>query len=191
VRGADISLAGRAGRGRDAPAPAAPCAGHLDAARHAPADPHLGEEPAGHRVQAIEVTTGAWVHRLGRRCAADFIALPGMLDEAFPRAPVIVVICDNNSIHHARAVIAYLKEYPRLELLYGARYSPHDNPVERIWAAPKNYMANTARRELARPPAAEPLLLLQSLTRPNAGHRPRPARCCGDLSSLDTPLPVT
>ena len=24
---------------------------------------------------AIEMTTGAWVYRLGRRCAADFIAL--------------------------------------------------------------------------------------------------------------------
>jgi len=35
-----------------------------------------------------------------------------MLTEAFPRAPVIVVICDNDSIHHARAVIAYLKEHP-------------------------------------------------------------------------------
>jgi hypothetical protein len=29
-------------------------------------------------------------------------------------------------------------------LLYGARYSPHDNPVERVWAALKNYVANTA-----------------------------------------------
>jgi transposase len=36
---------------------------------------------------AIEVSTGAWVYRLGRRCAADFIALLGMLAEAFPRAP--------------------------------------------------------------------------------------------------------
>jgi hypothetical protein len=36
---------------------------------------------------AIEVTTGAWVYRLGRRCAADFIALLGMLVEAFPRGP--------------------------------------------------------------------------------------------------------
>jgi hypothetical protein len=25
-----------------------------------------------------------------------------------------------------------------------ARYSPHDNPAERIWAALKNYVANTA-----------------------------------------------
>jgi hypothetical protein len=93
---------------------------------------------------AIEVTSGRWVYRLGRRCAADFIALLGMLAEAFPHAPVIVVICDNDSIHHARAVTRYLQEHPRLEVLYGARYSPHDNPAERIWAALKNYVANTA-----------------------------------------------
>jgi transposase len=93
---------------------------------------------------AIEVTTGICIYRLGRRCAADFIALLGMLIEAFPAAPAIVVICDNDSIHHARAVTAYLAKHPHVELLYGARYSPHDNPAERIWAALKNYVANTA-----------------------------------------------
>jgi transposase len=36
-------------------------------------------------------------------------------------------------IHHARKVAAYLDKHPRLELLYGTRYSPHDNPAERIW----------------------------------------------------------
>jgi DDE superfamily endonuclease/Homeodomain-like domain len=82
---------------------------------------------------AIEMTTGAWVYRLGKRCAADFIALLDQALQAFPLAPVIVVICDNDSIHHARKVTAYLDKYPRLELLYGARYSPHDNPAERIW----------------------------------------------------------
>jgi len=93
---------------------------------------------------AIEMTTGAWVYRLGRRCAADFILLLDQLLAAFPSAPAIAVICDNDSIHHARKVTRYLKEHPRLELLYGARYSPHDNPVERIWGALKNYVANTA-----------------------------------------------
>ncbi len=93
---------------------------------------------------ALEVSTGAWVYRLGRRCAADFIALLDQLLLAFPSAPAIVVICDNDSIHHARKVTAYLKRHPRLELLYGARYSPNDNPAERIWAALKNYVANTA-----------------------------------------------
>ena len=45
---------------------------------------------------------------------ADFISPLGMLDQAFPRAPMIAVICDNDSIHHARAVTAYLKEETRL-----------------------------------------------------------------------------
>ena len=48
--------------------------------------------------------------------------------QAFPHAPAIVVICDNDSIHHARKVTAYLARHPRLELLYGARYSPNDSP---------------------------------------------------------------
>ena len=68
---------------------------------------------------ALEVTTGRWVYRLGRRRAADFIALLRMLAQAFPRAPAIVVICDNDSIHHARALTRYLQKHPRLELLYG------------------------------------------------------------------------
>jgi DDE superfamily endonuclease/Homeodomain-like domain len=93
---------------------------------------------------ALEVTTGRWAYRLGRRCTAGFIALLDQVLQAFPHAPAIVVICDNDSIHHARAVTAYLEDHPRLELLYGARYSPHDNPVERVWAALKNYVANTA-----------------------------------------------
>ena len=79
---------------------------------------------------AVEVSTGAWVYRLGRRRAAGLIALLDQVLRAFPRAPVIVVICDNDSIHHARKVTAYLKEHPRLELLYGARYSPPDNPAD-------------------------------------------------------------
>jgi transposase len=47
------------------------------------------------------------------------------------------VIGDNDSIHHTRGVTAYLKQRPQLELLDGARYSPHDNPVEGIRAALK------------------------------------------------------
>jgi hypothetical protein len=59
-------------------------------------------------------------------------------------APAIMVICDNDSIHHAHAVTTFLEKHLRLELLYGARDSPHDNPTERIWGALKNYVANTA-----------------------------------------------
>jgi len=122
---------------------------------------------------ALEVTTGRWVYRLGRRRAADFIALLRMLAQAFPLAPMIVVICDNDSIHHARAVTRYLEKNPRLELLYGARYSPHDNPVERVWAALKNYVANTAVTWPGRLRQIHSLLP-QPITRPDARRRRPP-----------------
>ena len=93
---------------------------------------------------ALEVTGGAWLYAFDRRTAAAFTAFLGMLLAAYPNAPAIAVICDNDSIHHAKAVTAYLADHPRLHLLFGARYSPHDNPVERIWAALKGYLANTA-----------------------------------------------
>ena len=80
----------------------------------------------------------------------------------------MAVICDNDSIHHARKVTADLDEHPRLELLYGAPYSPHDNPAERIWGALKD--SRRTPRQLARPPTADPLLPCP-LTRPDAGHR--------------------
>lgn len=54
------------------------------------------------------------------------------------------MICDNDSIHHARAVTAYLKEQARLSFSTAPGYSPHDYPVERIWAALKNYVPHTA-----------------------------------------------
>ena len=66
--------------------------------------------------------------------------------------------CDNDSIDHARKVTAYLDKHPRLELLYGAGYSLHDNPAERIWGALKNYVANTAVSWSRKAPA-DPLLL--------------------------------
>jgi transposase len=93
---------------------------------------------------ALEVTTGTWHYALGRRSAAEFTAFLHALLTAYPTAPVVAVICDNDSIHHAKAVSTYLADHPRLRLLFGARYSPHDNPVERIWATLKAHLANTA-----------------------------------------------
>lgn len=42
-----------------------------------------------------------------------------MIAEAFPTAPAIVVIVDNDSIHHAHAVTAYLNKHPRLSCCTG------------------------------------------------------------------------
>ena len=58
--------------------------GPADAARRALGSPYPGHEPEGHRARALEVSTGRWVYRLGRRCAADFIALLDQVLRAFP-----------------------------------------------------------------------------------------------------------
>ena len=105
--------------------------------------------PAGEIGQLEADLRGRW--RQATRAVMVLLSLHGLppaqiaeLLDCHPATPVIVMICDNDSIHHARKVTAYLEKHRRLELLYGARYSPHDNPAERIWAALKNYVANTA-----------------------------------------------
>ena len=53
------------------------------------------------------------------------------------------MICNNVIIHRSKLVQRWLAVHPRLLVLHGARYSPHDNPVERIWAALKTWLANS------------------------------------------------
>lgn len=93
---------------------------------------------------ALNLESGAWFHLFARRSAAGFIAVLEMLLAAYPTAATIAVICDNDNIHTAKRVQRWAAAHQRLRLIYGARYSPHDNPVERIWAALKAYLANTA-----------------------------------------------
>ena len=93
---------------------------------------------------ALDVTSGAWWYLFARRRAAGFTATLEMLLAAYPTAPAVAVICDNERIHHAATVKRWIRDHPRLRLIYGATYSPRDNPVERIWAALKAHLANTA-----------------------------------------------
>jgi transposase len=60
-----------------------------------------------------------------------------------PTAPVVVLVLDDVPIHRSKLVQAWLRAHPRMRLLYGARYSPHHNPVERIWGALKVALANS------------------------------------------------
>ena len=61
----------------------------------------------------------------------------GLLDSCFGAAPAMEPPRDTED-HRGDS------RDGTLELLYGARHSPHDDPAERIWAALKNYVANTA-----------------------------------------------
>jgi transposase len=74
--------------------------------------------------------------------SATFTSFLEQILQAYPTAPVVALICDNVIIHRSKLVQRWLREHPRVRLLHGARYSPHDNPTERIWAALKAWLAN-------------------------------------------------
>jgi transposase len=75
--------------------------------------------------------------------SAGFTAFLEQLLAAYPAAPLVAVVCDNVIIHHSKLVQRWLAAHPRVVVLHGARYSPHDNPVERIWAVLKAYLTNS------------------------------------------------
>jgi transposase len=92
---------------------------------------------------AIDLMTGQFLYQVTRKAvSASFTAFCEHLLAAYPAAPVVAVVCDNVIIHHSKIVQGWLKTHPRLLVLHGARYSPHDNPVERIWGALKAWLAN-------------------------------------------------
>jgi transposase len=75
--------------------------------------------------------------------SATFIAFCEQLLAAYPATPVVAVVCDNVIIHHSKPVERWLAAHPRIVVLHGARYSPHDNPTERVWGALKAWLANS------------------------------------------------
>jgi transposase len=92
----------------------------------------------------IDLHTGRWCYQVARKAvSASFTAFVEQLLAAYPAAPVVAVVCDNVIIHRSKIVQRWLAAHPRVVVLHGARYSPHDNPVERVWGALKAWLANT------------------------------------------------
>ena len=93
---------------------------------------------------AVDLHTGRWFYQVCRKAVSvSFTAFCEQLLAAYPTAPVVAVVCDNVIIHHSKIVQRWLAGHPRMVVLHGARYSPHDNPVERVWGALKAWLANT------------------------------------------------
>lgn len=99
---------------------------------------------------AVNLATGAVHHHVCvKNVSVVFCYFLDLLLTAYPDAPTVAVICDNAAIHHSKITRRWLADHPRLLLIHGARYSPQDNPVERIWAALKQHIANTAPATMA------------------------------------------
>jgi transposase len=99
---------------------------------------------------AVDLASGRFVYQVCRTAvSASFTAFCERLLAASPTAPVVAVVCDNVIIHHATIVGRWLASHPRVRVLHGARSSPHDNPVERIWGALKASLANSPTPTMA------------------------------------------
>lgn len=95
---------------------------------------------------ALNVATGTWHYRItaNKVVSTVFCSFLEQVLTAYPDAPVVAVVCDNDTTHTSGITARWLDKHSRLWLITGARYSPQDNPVERIWAALKRAIANTA-----------------------------------------------
>jgi transposase len=93
---------------------------------------------------AVDLANGRFCYRVCRKAvSASFTAFLEQLLAAYPAAPVVAVVCDNVIIHHSKLVGRWLAAHPQVVVLHGARYSPHDNPVERIWGVLKAWLADS------------------------------------------------
>jgi transposase len=99
---------------------------------------------------AVNLLTGKVHHHVSvKNVSVVFCYFLDLLLAAYPDAPTVAVICDNGTTHHSKITKKWLADHPRLLLIEGAKYSPQDNPVERIWAAMKHHIANTAPTTMA------------------------------------------
>jgi transposase len=93
---------------------------------------------------AVDLHSGRFLYQVARKAvSASFIAFCEPVLAGYPDAPQLVMVLDNVIIHRSKLVQRWLAAHPRLRLLYGARYSPHHNPVDRIWGALKASLANS------------------------------------------------
>jgi transposase len=99
---------------------------------------------------AVDLATGTWHHHVSiKNVSVVFCYFLQHLLNAHPDAPVVAVISDNGGTHTSGITLRWLAEHPRLLLIQGAKYSPQDNPVERVWAGLKQHLANTAPATMA------------------------------------------
>jgi transposase len=91
---------------------------------------------------ALELETGRWLYQVTmRKRTEEFIAFLEHLLDNYPRQPLLLVL-DNASIHHSRALQAWLGEHQCIELLHLPSYAGHrENPVEKVWWRLKDRVA--------------------------------------------------
>lgn len=96
---------------------------------------------------SLNYATGAFHWQAyAKAVTATFLQFLAYLLEAYPAGQILLVV-DNASYHTSKAVVAWLKEHPRIMLLYLPARRPDLNPVEPLWGHLKE--AVSANRSFA------------------------------------------
>lgn len=85
---------------------------------------------------ALDAVTGEVTALLtAKKCGADFLDfLKFLLGTHYAAHERVYLFLDNCSIHHAKAVRAFLDaQRPRVRVIWNAAYAPHLNLIERFW----------------------------------------------------------
>jgi hypothetical protein len=99
---------------------------------------------------AIDLATGAFHHqRLGQERLRGVLPLPRPAAHRPPRRPGRRRRLRQRRHPPQRHHPTMARQAPRLMLIQGAKYSPQDNPVERVWAGLEHWIANTAPATMA------------------------------------------
>jgi len=101
---------------------------------------------------ALDHLTGRVISCISeRKTAGLFLALLAALDAAYPAARYarLVVVVDNFGIHKAKAVVEWLAQHRRIELLFLPTYCPKANPIERVfWEVHDKCTRNHRRKQI-------------------------------------------
>lgn len=104
--------------------------------------PTYGKHEGAKLFGAINYETGQVHHREEEK--ADVAAFIRFLEDlllAYPNGKIAMIL-DNSRIHHATGLQPFLKEHPRLHLVFLPPYSPNLNPVEGLWLWLKSDVIN-------------------------------------------------
>jgi transposase len=96
---------------------------------------------------SLKVATGQFLWQAYEKAeSTSFLAFLEYLLLCYPTGTILLTV-DNARYHTSKAVVAWLKQQPRILLLYLPARQPQLNPVEKIWAALKD--AVSANRSFA------------------------------------------
>jgi transposase len=113
---------------------------------------------------ALDIVTGKIMHCVWfRKTSGLFIDLLKVIDSTYSLCQYrrIFVVVDNYKIHKAKAVEQWLKQHPRIELVYLPTYCPKANPIERAFGDVHDKCTRNHQRKRLRDLVADVIKHLQ------------------------------